>query len=201
QSLITEPWRVTSRIKGDGTAAVLDQIEFQYGPDDRALKLKGNANVAFGRQPEINAALSATQIDLDRAQTLPESARRRPLLAIKALADPLAGASAPPIPATLSIAVESVTLGGATLSRVTGIARADGNGLDIKGLELRAPGATQVRLNGRLDLKPTGLQFSGSTSIEANDPRGLVAWLTERGDAPSMAAGPLRLGGDVTLAP
>jgi uncharacterized protein involved in outer membrane biogenesis len=199
QSLITEPWRVTSKIKGDGTAAVLDQIELQYGPDDRAIKLKGNANVTFGRQPELNATLSSPQIDLDRVSALPEAARRRPFVAIKTMAESFTGAFGLPIPTTLSIAVESVTLGGATLARVSGVAQTNGDGLDIKGLELRAPGGTQVRLSGRLDPKPAGVQFSGSANVEANDPRALVAWLTERSDAPAVAAGALRLGGDVTL--
>src|SRR5262249_39270590 len=48
QSLIIEPWHVKSRIKGDSAAAALEQIEFQYGPDDRAIKLSGGANLTFG---------------------------------------------------------------------------------------------------------------------------------------------------------
>ena len=118
QSLIIEPWRVTSKVKGDGTAAVLEQIEFQYGPDDRAIKLRGNANITFGRQPEITGSLSSPQIDLDRVLGLPEEARRRPLVAIKALAESVTGALALPVATTLSIAVESVTLSGAPLARV-----------------------------------------------------------------------------------
>jgi large subunit ribosomal protein L24 len=209
QSPTTESWRISSRIKGDGTAAVLDQIEFQYGPDERAIKLKGTADLAFGRQPEVNVTLSSAQIDLDRVLALPDAARRRPFLAVKTLAESFAGSFGLPIPATLRVAVESVTLGGATLARVSGIAQSDGNGLDIKALELRAPGATQIQLRGRLDSKPQdsksqdskllGVQFSGSASVEANDPRALVAWLTERNDVPTVAAGQLHLGGDVTL--
>jgi large subunit ribosomal protein L24 len=199
QSLIIEPWRMTSKIKGDGAAAVLEQIEFQYGPDDRAIKLKGNANVAFGRQPEINGALSSAQIDLDRVLAVPEAVRHRPFVAIRTLAESFAGTIGLRVPTTLSIAIESATLGGATLARVSGIVKADADGLDIKGLEFRAPGATQVRLSGRVDTKPTGVQFAGSANVEANDPRAFVAWLTERSDAPSVAVGQLRVGGDVTL--
>ena len=74
--LIIEPWRVTSQIKGDSTAAVLEQIEFQYGPDDRAIKLRGDAKLTFGAQPQLSGVLSSTQIDLDRMLALPEAARR-----------------------------------------------------------------------------------------------------------------------------
>ena len=149
-SLIIDSWRVTSRVKGDSTAALLDQIEFQYGPDDRAIKLKGNANLTFGRQPEVNGILSSPQIDLDRVLGLPEATRRRPLVAIKTLAESFISASRLPFPTTLSIGVENVTLGGAMLARVGADLKVDADGVDIRRLELRAPGVTQVRISGRL---------------------------------------------------
>src|SRR5262249_59448497 len=124
-------------IKGDSAAAVLEQIEFQYGADDRAIKLKGTANVAFGARPQINGAVSSTQIDLDRL--LPETTPRRPLHAIKNAAELLLAGWRLPIPTTLSIAVDSVTLAGAMLQRVGADVTTDGDGLDIRTLELRAP--------------------------------------------------------------
>jgi uncharacterized protein involved in outer membrane biogenesis len=199
QTLIVDSWRLTSRVKGDSAAAVFEQIEFQYGPDDRAIKLKGNANVTFGRQPRINGVLSSTQIDLDRVLALPEAARRRPLAAIKSVAESLVAASRLPIPAALSIGVDSVMLGGATLARVGADVKTDGDSLDVKGLEFRAPGVTQVRLSGRLGATSSGARFEGSTRIEAQDPRAFVAWLAESSEEQAAAAGPLRLGGDVTL--
>ena len=200
QSPFVEPWRVASRVKGDAKAAVLEQIDFQYGPDDRAIKLKGNANLAFGPDPEIIGVLTSPQIDLDRVLALPEATRRRPLVAVKTLAETFAGALALPIPTALSIGIESVTLGGATLARVGADVTAGTDGLDIKALELRAPGLTQLRLSGHLGTTATGgVRFEGSTRIEAGDPRALVAWLTERTDAQTIASGPLRFGGDVRL--
>ncbi len=196
-ALITEPWRVSSRLRGDGRAAVLEQIELQYGPDERAIKLKGNANLTFGARPEIIGVLSSPQIDLDRVLALPDASRGRPLVAMRTLAEFFAGTLRPPIPTTLSIGVETVTLGGAMLARVGADLKSDADGLDIKGLEFRAPGASQIRLSGRVGA--ADMRFEGSTRIEANDPRALVTWLTERGDAPAAAAGPLRLAGDVTL--
>jgi uncharacterized protein involved in outer membrane biogenesis len=198
-SLIIDSWRVASRIKGDSTAALLDQIELQYGPDDRAIKLKGNANLTFGRQPEVNGVLSSPQIDLDRVLGLPEAARRRPLVAIKTLAESFIAASRLPVPTTLSIGVENVTLGGAMLARVAADVRIDADGVDLKRLELRAPGVTQVRIGGRLRDAATGARFEGTTRIETNDPRGLIAWLTDRTEQQAATVGPWRLGADVTL--
>jgi AsmA-like C-terminal region len=198
-SLITEPWRLTSRIRGDSAAAVLEQIEFQYGPDDRAVKLRGSADLTFGRQPEFKGALSSPQIDLDRVLALPEPARRRPLAAVKTLAESFLAASQLPIPAALNISAENVTLGGAALARLATDVKVDGDGVEIKSLELRAPGMSQLRLSGRLAATSNGAQFAGSTRLEANDPRALVAWLTERSDEQAVSAGPLRLGGDLTV--
>jgi large subunit ribosomal protein L24 len=199
QSLITEPWRVNSRIKGDSASATLEQIEFQYGPDDRAIKLSGGANLTFGAQPKVSGALSSSQIDLDRLLELPEAVRQRPLGAVKTLAESMIAAARLPIPAALSISAESVMLGGATLTRVGAELKVDGDGVDIKSLELRAPGMTQMRVSGRLGATATGVQFVGSSRLEANDPRALVAWLTGRGDEQAASVGPLRLRGDVAL--
>jgi large subunit ribosomal protein L24 len=199
QSLIIEPWRVNSRIKGDSASAALEQIEFQYGPDDRAIKLGGGANLTFGAQPKVSGALSSPQIDLDRLLALPQAVRQRPFAAVKTLAESVIAATRLPIPAALSINAESVMLGGAALTRVGGDLTVDADGVDIKSLELRAPGMTQMRVGGRLGTTATGVQFVGSSRLEANDPRALVAWLTGRGDEQAASVGPLRLGGDVTL--
>lgn len=200
QALIVDSWRFSGRVKGDSTAAVFEQIDFQYGPDDRAIKLKGDVKLTLGQQPQISGALSSSQIDADRMLALPEAARGRPLAAVKALAESLVAASRLPIPATLSIGIDSVTLGGATLTRVGADVKADADGLDVKTLELRAPGLTQLRLSGRLATKSTGVQFQGSSRIESSDPRALLAWLTQSSDEQMLAAGPLRLGGDIAFA-
>src|SRR5262249_37754079 len=79
---IIQPWRGTHRIRGDSSAAVLEQIEFQYGPDERALKLRGDARITFGRKSQLEVNLASTQIDLDRVLDLPELNRKRPLVAV-----------------------------------------------------------------------------------------------------------------------
>src|SRR5262249_58934304 len=112
--LMVESWRVTSRGKGDSTAAVFEQIEFQYGPDERAIRLRGGADLRLGRQPEFNGTLSSPQIDLDRVLALPETMRRRPLAAVKTFAESLLAAARLPIPAALNLSVDSVTRGGGT---------------------------------------------------------------------------------------
>jgi large subunit ribosomal protein L24 len=197
--LIVEPWRVTSRIKGDGAAAVLEKIEFQYGPDERPIKLRGDARLTFGARPRLEGVFSSPQIDLDRVLALPEAASRRPLIAVKSLAEHVSGAYRLPFPVRLGINVEALTFAGATLQRLSADVKSDGDGWDIENLDLRAPGITQVRLSGRLGVGPAGIAFDGPAQVESADPRAFVAWLADRADVPFSASGPLRLAGNVKL--
>ena len=121
QALIVEPWRVTSRIKGDSSAATLEQIEFQYGPDDRAIKLRGGAKLALGSKPQLDGELSSPQVDLDRILALPDATRRRPLpVAIKTFAEQLQARCTCRSRCGLAVHVETLTLADATLQRVSG---------------------------------------------------------------------------------
>jgi large subunit ribosomal protein L24 len=196
---IVQPWRLSSRVRGDSIAAVLEQIEFQYGPDERAIKLRGDANVAFGRDPQLVMNLASTQIDLDRLIGLPEDMRKRPLLAFKTFADYFGGAQRPPMPVRLGLSIENVTLAGSVLQRVSGEVMADADSWNLDVLDFRAPGATQVGLSGRLNITPKGVAFDGRAKVDARDPRSLVAWLTDRVDLQTITAGTLRAEGDVKL--
>ncbi len=198
QGLIVEPWRVTSRFKGDSNGATLDQVEFQYGPDDRPIKLRGGARMVFGSKPQLEGELSSSQIDLDRILALPEATRRRPLPTLKTFAEYASGALRLPFPVRLGLNVETLTLAGAPLQRLSGLFKSDGETWDIERLEVRAPGITQVRVGGRINLTPSGAVFKGPVDVDANDPRALLGWLTGIDAQPTMA-GPLRLAGTLTL--
>ncbi len=197
--ITVEPWRVTSRFQTDSTAASLGQIELQYGRDDRAIKLRGDAKLTFGTQPQLNAVMTSPQIDLDRMLSLPEETRRRPLVVIKTLANSLSGARQVPFPLKLRLSTETLTMAGALLQRVTGDVNIDGERWEIGSLELRAPGLTQMRASGRIDATSAGMTFEGPIRIDSGDPRALVAWLIDRVDPQTIAAGPFRLSGDVAL--
>src|SRR5205814_10448277 len=141
-----EPWRMMTHIKGGVTAAGLEPMEFQYGPDDhRTVRLRGKASVTLGRTPEIDAEFTATQIDLDRVMEFPDAARRRPLMAMKAAVDRFVDAAQFPISLRLNLRVENVTLAGTTLQTVRADIRSEQNAWNIEQLEFRGPGAAQVR--------------------------------------------------------
>ncbi len=193
-----DPWRVSGHVRGSSTAAVVEKVELQYGPEERAVRLHGDANLTLGQKPELSATLSATQIDLDRILGLPEAVRRKPLVALRSLGDRFSGLQQLPIPVRLAISADGVTLAGAALARLSGEVRGEAGTWNLESLDFRAPGASQMRLRGRLNITPQGVDFAGPARIEARDPRALVSWLTDRSDAQAIA-GAFRAEGDVRL--
>lgn len=200
RGVIAVPWRVTSRVKASAAQALFEQLEYQYGPDERALKLAGTAELRFGKNPRLDGVLSARQADLDRALDLPDAARRLPFAALKQVIEAFGGAYRPAIPVRLGIGLDSVTLAGGTLQGLRGDFNMEAGGWDIETLEFRAPGFSQVRLSGRLAIDPQGVTFKGPAKVEANDPKGLFAWLEGRSsDGGSTPSGALRAAGDLTI--
>jgi len=196
---IVESWRIASHVRADGAAAVLEQVEFQYGPEERAIRLKGDARLSYGAKPQLAATLSASQIDLDRILALPEAVGRRPLAAITTLAESFVRVQHLPVAVKLGISVETVTLAGAMLQRVGGDLKSEGDTWNIENFALRAPGLTQVAFSGRLGASPGGVAFNGATKIESADPRALIGWLSDRGNGQVATSGPLRLTSNVAL--
>ncbi len=98
----------------------------------------------------------------------------------------------------LAVSAEAVTLAGGALQRLSGEVHGEAGAWSLDSLDFRAPGASQMRLRGRLNITPQGVDFAGPARIEARDPRALVSWLTGRSDAQAIA-GPFRAEGDVRL--
>jgi large subunit ribosomal protein L24 len=196
---VVVPWRASAKVKAAPDRALFEQLEYIYGPEDRALKLTGTAELRFGRAPRFESVLSAPQADLDRALALPETSSRLPLAALKAFIEPLASSYRPPFPVRLGIGVDAVTLGSGTLQSVRGDITLDNEGWDIETLEFRAPGFAQVRLSGRVAAAPQGVSFRGPAQIEASDPRSFLGWLEGRADAVPRQAGLLRASGELTV--
>jgi uncharacterized protein involved in outer membrane biogenesis len=196
---VAVPWRATAKMKAAPSNALFEQVEYQYGPEARAIKLTGTAELRLGRQPRFDSVLSARQVDLDRALALPEASGRLPFAALKAFVEPLASSYRPPFPVRLGIGVDAVTLAAGTLQNLRGDIRLDGEGWDIEQLEFRAPGFAHVRLSGRLAPGSQGVNFKGPAQIESSDPKAFLAWLEGRSDAAQRQAGLLRAGGDLTI--
>ena len=193
---VAVPWRASAKVKAAPQQALFEQLEYQYGPEDRAIRLTGTAELRFGKNPRFDGVLSARQIDLDRALGL--AGQTPPLAALKAFIEPLTTSYRPPFPVRLGIGIDAVTLAAGTLQSVRGDLKLDGDEWDVETLELRAPGFAQVRLSGRV-AHADGVTFKGPAQIEATNPKAFVAWLEGRPDTTHAPAGTLRVAGEVTV--
>ncbi|HYS49298.1 MAG TPA: AsmA family protein [Xanthobacteraceae bacterium] len=192
------PWRATGKVKATAASALFEQVEFQYGPEERAIRLAGVADIRFGKSPRLTGVLSAREVDLDRAFDLPDEVRRQPIAAVRTIAESVGGTIRPPFPAQLGIGVDSVTLAGGTLQALRGDFRSDATGIDVETFEFRAPGSTQVRVSGRIGLSGRDATFNGPAAVEASDPQAFAAWLEGRASS-RQPIGPLRASGEVSL--
>ena len=194
----SDPWKLTSKVKASAASALFEAIDFQYGPEERALRLAGTAELKFGDKPRFEGILAASQIDLDRTMAA-DAGRQLPFAALKTLGDGFSGAMKSSVPARIGVSIDTLTLAGSTIQNVRGDIRSDGEAWTLEGFELRAPGYTQVTLSGKLDLAPGRFGFAGPVSVDSTDPTALMAWL-EGNSTPSAARmKPFRGRGDVTL--
>jgi large subunit ribosomal protein L24 len=198
---VTQPWRMSGKVKASAAAALIQQIEFQYGSDEQGLKLTGVADFKFGTRPRFDGVLSGRQIDLDRAMPVTDGTRPLPAAVIRQLAELGGGVFRPSIPIQIGVGIDQVTLGGNTVQNVRGDITSDTQqGWNLDRFEFRAPGYTQVRLSGRLAVSTDSVSFTGPAELESTDPKALTAWLEGQGDSAQADLRPLKLRGDVTLA-
>ena len=99
--------------QGDAASALFEAVEFQYGPEERALRLTGTAEMKFGDRPRFDGVLAAmpgrSRPRLRRCQS-----RALPLAAIRTIAETF-GALRPPIPVRMGVSIEAMTLAGSTM--------------------------------------------------------------------------------------
>ncbi|WP_448030232.1 AsmA family protein [Bradyrhizobium liaoningense] len=188
------PWKVATRLKADPAGAKFEQIDASFGTEDAALKLGGVGDLRFGASPLLRAVLSARQVDADRLTAKDDADPQRVMPALRA---GLAAIPQVPIPAQIEFNADQIMLGGRPLQNIAAELQTDGRSWTFRRFELRAPGMTQLSLNGAA---PGADSFSGRLNVESSDPDTLVAWLQGRSEIGRRSTRPLRLAGDVTIA-
>lgn len=200
---LTQPWRVTAKLKATGQSALMEQVEYLYGSDEQGVKLTGVADFKFGKEPRFDGVLSGRQVDLDRVLVSEGGARPPPAAAIRELIALGGGAFAPAFPMSIGIGIDQVTLGGSAVQNLRGDIVSDARGWNLDRFEFRAPGYSRVRLSGHLAVANGGVAFNGPAEIDANDPKMLAAWLEGQADKVKPVApidvSPISIRGDVTL--
>ena len=199
--VMSNPWQLAGKISATPAAAALKELAFQYGPEERAAVFSGKADLKFGAHPRLDGELSAHQVDVDRMLAAPDMTHRPPLVMFKSFLEEIIGAVRPPLPVAAGVAIEAVTVGGATIQSLHGHVRFDdGKGWGFDDVAFRAPGFTTVSLSGRLGASPQGFTLGGPVSIESADLKVLMAWLEGAAAQPSGPAQSMTAHGDVTIA-
>ena len=194
------PWRVAAKVKADSSIARLEQIEANYGAEDRALKFTGLGDVSFGSAPQLHVTLSARQLDADKVLA---SATAKPAVAevvrwMPGLRALMASLPAPMLATQIELGAEQIMLGGRPVQNLTGHFRGDAAGWSVDGLDFRAPGTTHVAFAGA-GASPDGL--FGTLDMDSSDPDVLVGWMQARSDIAFRNPKPLHLRGKVRIGP
>ena len=200
------PWRIAARVKADHAAAKLEQIEVNYGAEDRALKLAGQGDVRFGASPLLHATLSARQLDADRfaaKESVKDSTAKdsgaEPVRVLPAWRALIAAAPELPLPAQVELGAEQIMMGGRPLQNFAAEVKTDTRSWTIDRLDVRAPGSTHLSLSGsNAQAGPPG-HFKGALNVDSADPDALVMWLQGRNELTYRSQKPLRLGGNVDI--
>jgi uncharacterized protein involved in outer membrane biogenesis len=199
--VMSNPWQLAGKITATPASARLQELVFQYGPEERAAVFNGKAELKFGAQPQVDGEISAHQVDVDRMIAAPDMTHRPPLVMFRGFLEEFIGAVRPPIPVAAGVTIEAVTVGGATIQALHGQVRFDqSKGWSLDDFALRAPGFTTVNLSGRLGASAQGFTLSGPASVESTDLKVLAAWLEGRDDQPFGRAQSMTARGDVTIA-
>ncbi len=194
------PWKVTSKLKTDPSAARFEQVELSYGPEDAALKLGGIADLRLGAYPLLHGVLTARQLDADRALARANVTPESPLQLLEQIGDLIAAVPLPPIPVQLEVSSDLTMLGGRPIQNAGADLRSNGKDWLIDHLELRAPGTTAVTLSGRIANLNGAPDFGGVVTLDCGEPDALFAWLRGRTDAPYLAQKPIQAQGRLTIA-
>ena len=200
QRVMNDPWQLAGKVRATPASASLQDLAFQYGPDERAVIFGGKAELTFGEHAHLDGVVSAVQVDVDRALAAPDVTHRPPLVMIKSFVEAFVAAVKPPVPVTVGVAVDALTVGGTTIQSLHGNVGFDAKGWTLQDFEFHAPGFTEVNLSGRLDNGPQGLGFSGPAKLESADLKMLMAWLEGRSEPPSGRTEALTARGVVTIA-
>jgi uncharacterized protein involved in outer membrane biogenesis len=194
------PWRLSAKLKADPASARLEQLEASYGADESALKLSGSADVRFGASPLLRAVLSARQLDGDKLLARDNNAAEptRLLPGLRSLVAAIPPAS---LATQIELSAEQIMLGGRPVQNFAADLRGEPRSWTIDRLEFRAPGATRVAVSGEIVEPGPSASFKGAVSVDSSDPNTLAGWLQGRGEIVYRNQKPLRVSGNLNVAP
>jgi len=199
QRVVSDPWHATGAIRLTPASAAIKELTVQYGPDERPIDFSGNAELTFGAKPHFSAALNAVAADIDRAMAAPDVTHQPPLMLVKDFGENFLVAAKLPLPGTLSIGIDGLTLGGTDIESLHGMVRFADNGWWFDDFALRAPGFTDIGFSGHLTQTKQGFDFEGPATLHSAEADVLLRWLSGSSGPPQAQSGELSASGTITM--
>ena len=173
------PWRVTGPIVADLNQAVMRAAEFRLGPEERAIRANGDAQLVFGSPAQISVALKAKQVNVDtlmrRKGEDGVAPARAVALIIRIVSAALQGHESA-IAVNAQVSSQAIILGAQTLPDARATLKASPDAPLNLSLNLGLPGQSRLRVDGALETA-TGPKFRGDVAFTSADFALLRDWM------------------------
>lgn len=189
-------WRASAGLDGTVDGIEARDAVLALGPEAREARLTGSGRLTFGKTPEIEASLSARQIDLDRMIGGDGERGGDPAAVVAVLLAEVAAVRDRVPTGHLSLDIQNAVLGGGMVQDIALEARTRAGEVLLDRFTARAPGRTQISASGRLG-RAEALGFTGHGAIASDQPGTLAAWWSGRA-APGVFDA-VSLSGDFSL--
>lgn len=186
------PARISMNVRASAALVLLEGLQLTLPNSEAPTDLTGQVRFEPPAR-RIDGALTARRIDLDRPAAAPNAPRGFGA-AFATLKDLLALAGALPYSGRLGFMVENLSAGGGVLREVRADLFVRPEGLALDRFEARLPGRGLLRATGGA----RDALFAGELLLEADEPAGLVRWLSGAAVAAVPDAG-LKIGGRLTI--
>ncbi|WP_454813413.1 AsmA family protein [Labrys neptuniae] len=168
-------WSMSGPVTATPAGVASDKVSIQLGPDERALKLAGSVNLAFGATPVLEANLAGKQLELDRFAGIGPDKRQPPAAVLARLARTVPTLAGAATNAQIDLAADGLMLGGELIQNARASLRVAEGKLQVDRLEATLPGKSHLLLAG--DVNDEGGGFKGNLDLKSGQATGLIGWL------------------------
>ena len=171
------PWRVTGPMSADLDAVNLKNAGLQFGPEERAVRVQGDAMLGYGSSPRLSIRAKAKQANVDALLRRKGEDGVPPARAVRILARSLAPALSGIGGLTVEahVAMGDVILGSETMSDLSATVKAAPGSPVMTWLDIGLPGRSRFKADGEFETGPAP-KFDGAIDFSTDDLPRLGGW-------------------------
>ena len=172
----TQPWRLTANGKGDVAGFAAQEIEFEAGPAEVAIKADGEGAMRFVDGASAKLTMKARPVDVDRILAI-DPGQAAPPMPIASAEEMERFLAAIPFPIALDLSADRVFARGESFGPIKTTARLESGVIQLERAEAQLPGGVKASASGRtwIDSEPA---LEGVFSLTSNAPAKAWAWVT-----------------------